>query len=145
MANEVRVDIPNAVVANHGASVYDRYKKTVAVSMLAASVAAVLVTLAASRGMKLTPETQVPISTVHAARKISKLVDSNKPLGVKGALSNVISTRKNIHVTSATREEIVNILAASIGRDLSRLPALGARTLEPLLAPFVTLFSRAKP
>jgi hypothetical protein len=163
--NEVRVDIPNTVVANHRASVYDRYKKTVAFSMLAASVAAVLVTLAASRGIKLTPKTQVPISTVRAAEKISKIVEPAKPLSGEGALYNTRQNvhmtakkiskfvdskkllsaegalqklRPNVHKTSLTHEEMANALAASIARDLGRLPAVVAQTL-------VTLFSTAKP
>jgi hypothetical protein len=128
MAKEVRVDIPNTVVANHRAGVYDRYKKTVAVSMLAASVAAVLVALAATRGIKLTSKTQVSEKMVLDAEKLSKVLESKK--------------------TRLTSEEITtlaNELAASFGRDMQRLPARGAQTLASLFAPFATLFSTAKP
>ena len=156
--NEVRVDIPNTVVANRGASVYHRYKKTIAVSMLAASVAAVLVTLAAKRGIKVTPETEVPIATVRAAEAFVALNNPPRDNGARfgsvalsrtpNGIAPVVLTRKIIDKTTPPRlttEEMIKALEERLVRDAERLPHLGVQALDSVFATFGKWFVKAKP
>jgi hypothetical protein len=76
--NEVRNAIPNIIEPKRKPSVVQKYKKTIAMSMLASSVVAVLMTLAARRGIKLTPQTEVPVEVVHEASKLAAAVPASK-------------------------------------------------------------------